>query len=332
MVKIFQTYLIEITIFLMLAIVAFITFSSLVIADNGLFISQRVLLLNTIFISILLEALPFVIIGVLLAGTIQVFVKESTIQNMIPKNRVFAVIGSCIVGSLFPACECGIVPIVRRLVAKGLPIFAGIGFMLTGPLINPIVTASTYMAFGHDFRMAVLRITLGFFIALIIGIIISLLFRQSQLKINNVQQEIEGNKPQNIMIRLKQMLLHAIDEFFYISKFLIIGALLAAFVQTYIPTKDLFEVGESFATSLSIMMGLAYLLSLCSEADAFIAASFSHLFPTAALLGFLIYGPMLDLKNTIMLFATFKARFVMILMLIITLTVFVSLMIIQLWI
>jgi uncharacterized protein len=80
--------------------------------------------LNTIFLSILIEALPFVLIGVLIAGFIQIFVTEDQIQRWIPKNKFLAVIMSCIVGALFPACECGIVPIVRRLVAKGVPIHA----------------------------------------------------------------------------------------------------------------------------------------------------------------------------------------------------------------
>jgi uncharacterized membrane protein YraQ (UPF0718 family) len=78
--------------------------------------------LNTIFLSILIEALPFVLIGVLIAGVIQIFVTEEHIQRWIPKNKTMAVIMSCVVGALFPACECGIVPIVRRLVSKGVPI------------------------------------------------------------------------------------------------------------------------------------------------------------------------------------------------------------------
>jgi uncharacterized membrane protein YraQ (UPF0718 family) len=117
---------------------------------------------------------------------------------------------------------------------------------------------------------------------------------------------------------VKAMLEHTIDEFFDMGKFLIIGAILAAFVQTYISTKSILGLGEGILASTLVMMGLAYLLSLCSEADAFIAASFRHLFPTTSLLGFLIYGPMLDLKNTIMMMAVFNIRFVIVLMIIIT--------------
>lgn len=92
---------------------------------------------------------------------------------------------SCSIGALFPACECGIVPIVRRLVAKGVPIHAGIGFLLTGPIINPIVILSTYMAFGNDARMVGLRMMLGFVVAVIVALMISILFKGSQLKKTN---------------------------------------------------------------------------------------------------------------------------------------------------
>ena len=105
---------------------------------------------NTIFLSILIEALPFVLVGVLIAGFIQIFITEDHLKRWIPKNKILAVFVSCIVGAIFPACECGIVPIVRRLIAKGVPIYAGVGFLLTGPLINQIVIFSTYVAFGND--------------------------------------------------------------------------------------------------------------------------------------------------------------------------------------
>jgi uncharacterized membrane protein YraQ (UPF0718 family) len=110
---------------------------------SNLFIPESLLTFNMIFLSILLEAIPFVLIGVFIAGIIQVFVTEEHLKNLIPKNKLLAVIMSCFIGALFPACECGIVPIVRRLIAKGVPLFAGVGFLLTGPLINPIVVFST---------------------------------------------------------------------------------------------------------------------------------------------------------------------------------------------
>lgn len=324
----------EIIGFILLGIAFLLLFLNDRLTMSKFLFSESMLTFNMIFISILIEAIPFVLIGVFIAGIIQVFVSENHIRRLIPKNKVLAVIMSCFLGALFPACECGIVPIVRRLVGKGVPLFAGIGFLLTGPLINPIVVFSTYMAFGEDVKIAFLRMSLGLLIALIIAGIVCLLFKNNQLKRGKGSFEYEDHKAfsQPFNRRIKAMFEHAIDEFFDMAKYLIIGAILASFVQTYISTKSIIGLGEGLFGSTLVMMGLAYILSLCSEADAFIAASFSHLFSETSLLGFLIYGPMLDLKNTIMLMAVFKFRFVIVLMIIITATVFGILLLAHLWI
>ena len=285
--------------------------------------------LHTIFLSILIEALPFVLIGVLIAGTIQIFVTEEQIQRFIPKNKYLAVIMSCILGALFPACECGIVPIVRRLVSKGVPIHAAIGFMLTGPLINPVVIASTFMAFGNDFKIAGLRMGVGFFVALLVAFAVSGLFKGTQLKEEISIHKTGQSTNQSFIDKFWSMLTHSIDEFFDMGKYLIMGAFLAAFVQTYMPARSLLETGDGAISSLLVMMGLAYVLSLCSEADAFIGASFSSLFPTHSILGFLIFGPMIDLKNTLMMVSVFRFKFVMgVLALVITI-VFTTLLLLQ---
>lgn len=279
--------------------------------------------MNTIFLSILIEAIPFVLIGVLIAGFIQIFITEDHIKRWIPKNKFMASTMSCVVGGLFPACECGIVPIVRRLVAKGVPIYAGVGFLLTGPLINPIVILSTYMAFGNDLRMAMLRMGVGFFVALVIALIISAFFKSNQLKsaMNKVEQPASNTK-EPFMNRISGMLKHSVDEFFFMGKYLIIGAFVAAYLQTYVSASSLFLFGDGIVGSTVVMMGLAYFLSLCSEADAFIGASFRNLFPSTSILAFLVYGPMIDLKNTIMLLSVFRIGFVIVLFVLITVFVF----------
>jgi uncharacterized protein len=286
--------------------------------------------LNTIFLSILIEALPFVLIGVLIAGMIQIFVTEEHIQRWIPKNKVLAIIVSCIIGALFPACECGIVPIVRRLIGKGVPVPAAIGFMLTGPLINPIVIASTYMAFGNDFKIAGLRMGLGFFVALMVALVVGFIFKGNQLKSSIVTRSSNTfTKNESFITKFWSMLTHSIDEFFDMGKYLVMGAFLAAFVQTYLPAKALLEAGSGTVSSLAVMMGLAYVLSLCSEADAFIGASFSNIFPTSAILGFLIFGPMMDLKNTLMMLSVFRVKFVFSVLALIISIIFITIMLAQ---
>lgn len=282
--------------------------------------------LNTIFLSILIEAFPFVLIGVLIAGMIQIFVTEDHISKWIPKNKYMAVIMSCSVGALFPACECGIVPIIRRLVGKGVPVAAAIGFMLTGPLINPIVIASTYMAFGNDFKIAALRMGFGFVIAILVALMVGALFKGTQFKSSISIANHSHAKKQSFLEKFWAMLQHSIDEFFDMAKYLIAGAFLAALVQTYMPAKTLLEIGSGTASSLAVMMGLAYFLSLCSEADAFIGASFNSIFPSTSILGFLIFGPMIDLKNTLMMLSVFRFKFVMTVLALVAATVFTTLM------
>ncbi|WP_391559577.1 permease [Robertmurraya sp.] len=329
---------IEITGAVLLGCILFLVFTGgdfMKVLDGANFsIPSSLLSLNTIFLSILIEAIPFVLIGVLISGMIQVFVTEDHIRQWIPKNRFMAVLMSCVIGGLFPACECGIVPIVRRLVSKGVPVFAGVGFLLTGPIINPIVIISTYMAFGNDAKIAGLRMILGFVVAMIVALIISITFRGSQLKQGNMMIPIaltNASKPP-VSKRIRQMLEHSIDEFFDMGKYLILGAFFAAFVQTYVSMKSIVDIGDGVASSSLVMMGIAYLLSLCSEADAFIAASFRNLFPVTSLLAFLVYGPMLDLKNTIMMLGVFRIRFVLVLIFLITVVVFGSVMVVHTWI
>jgi uncharacterized membrane protein YraQ (UPF0718 family) len=200
--------------------------------------------------------------------------------------------------------------------------------MLTGPLINPIVIASTYMAFGNDIKIAGLRMGLGFLVALFVSFTISMFVKGTQLK-----EEIKHVHVQTIKrpfsAKLWSMLTHSIDEFFDMGKYLILGALLASIVQTYMPARTLLETGNGILSSLLVMMGLAFVLSLCSEADAFIGASFSSLFPTHSILGFLIFGPMIDLKNTLMMMSVFRFKFVLNLLALVASLVFITLLFVQ---
>ncbi len=324
------------TIFILMVILFLfqpITINSISFNENML--PSSIYQLNTIFLSIIIEAIPFVLIGVFIAGFIQIFLTEEQISRWIPKNKFSAILMSCSLGALFPACECGIVPIVRRLIGKGVPIYAGIGFLLTGPIINPIVIFSTYMAFGNDLKMAGLRMLLGFVVALIVAFLVSLFFKGNQMHSTistSSHHHHHHHSPGSFSQKIADMLRHSIDEFFDMGKYLILGAFLASVVQTYVSSSWLLEIGGGTISSILVMMGLGYLLSLCSEADAFIAASFRNLFSGGSLLAFLVYGPMIDLKNTFMMLAVFRVRFVMVLILFITVTVFISTLVVYNWV
>ncbi|RAM15557.1 permease, partial [Listeria ivanovii] len=150
--------------------------------------------MNTIFISILIEALPFVLIGVFIAGFIQMFISEKFIARVIPKNKFLAVIVGSLIGVFFPSCECGIVPIVRNLLAKGVPLHAGIAFMLTAPIINPVVLFSTYVAFGSTWEVPLLRVAGSLVVALVVGNIIAYFYKGTGLKDRFLKYEAAGEK------------------------------------------------------------------------------------------------------------------------------------------
>ncbi|MCY8795125.1 permease [Bacillus inaquosorum] len=268
--------------------------------------------LNSIFISILIEAIPFILIGVILSGIIQMFVSEEIIARIMPKNRFLAVLFGALAGVLFPACECGIIPITRRLLLKGVPLHAGVAFMLTAPIINPIVLFSTYIAFGNRWSVVFYRGGLALAVSLIIGIILSYQFKDNQL-LKPDEPGHHHHHHHTLLQKLGGTLRHAIDEFFSVGKYLIIGAFIAAAMQTYVKTSTLLAIGQNDVSSSLVMMGLAFVLSLCSEVDAFIASSFSSTFSLGSLIAFLVFGAMVDIKNLLMMLAAFKKRFVFLL-------------------
>lgn len=288
--------------------------------------------LTTIFLSIIIEALPFVLIGVLASSLIHLFISEELISRIIPRRRFGRLFIAALLGILFPICECGIVLVVRRLIQKGVPLSTGITFMLAVPIINPVVAASTHMAFPH-IPMLYYRMGGAFIIAVLIGAIIELFFNRPNDYLREMPKkndfcgehllQIElKTKKQTIFQKLFALLTHAGDDLLVMGKFLIMGSFLAALIQTTVSRELLVSIGQGEASSIVVMMLLAYGLSICSEADAFVASSFSATFIPASLTAFLLYGPMTDIKNTLMMLACFKAKFVAIWLALITITVF----------
>ncbi len=283
--------------------------------------------LNTIFISIIIEAFPFVLIGVFISGIIQMFVTDQMIAKIVPKNRVLAVLYGSLIGALFPSCECGIIPIVHRLLKKGVPLHVAIPFMLTGPIINPIVLFSTFIAFGNNWQMVWYRAGFAIIIAFIIGIILSYQYKGTQL-LDEDEHDHHHEHATTLWQKFVGTLNHAVEEFFSVGKYLIIGAFIAASMQIFVKTSVLMDLGQTKATSSLVMMLLAGILSLCSEADAFIAASFRGTFSTSSLVAFLLIGPMVDIKNLLMMYHTFKKKFIAVLILYIFVLVFISSMLV----
>ncbi len=285
---------------------------------------------NTIFLSIILEAIPFILIGVFLSAIIQSFVSENTIRRFLPRNPYLAVIPAALLGIIFPVCECAIVPVVRRLIKKGMPSHVGIVFMLSAPIINPVVYASTYYAFKGSPEMANARIVVAFISTILIGFIIYRQFKGETILKSNDEHEHhqhhhhEGNK-------FLETFYHASDELFDTGKYLFIGAFLASLFQAFFDRNALLSIGTNQTIAPGVMMGFAYVLSVCSSADAFVASSFASTFSKGALLAFLVFGPMIDIKNTFMLFAFFKKRMALFIIMVTPIVVYLCVYIFQLF-
>lgn len=271
---------------------------------------------STIFTSVIIEAMPFIMLGTLLSAIIQVCVSEEMILKLIPKNKFFGIFIASIIGIIFPVCECGIIPIATKLVKKGMPKSIAITFMLAVPIINPITIMATYYAFYNKPEVIFIRCICGVVNSMLIGYIISVVEEDNDIlcedkKMNNKKCicGCEDNKSYN-KSKLSDIINHTSIEFYEIGRYLIIGALLSAAFQVVLSKNTIMILGKHYILSVLVMIVMAYVLSICSSADAFIAKAFLGQFTFGAIITFLLFGPMLDIKNTIMLLGNFKRKFV----------------------
>lgn len=288
-------------------------------------------------IAIFLEAAPFLLIGSVLSALIEVFVHQERLAKWLPKNALASSSLGILGGMALPTCECGAVPIARRFLLKGIPPGPAMAYMLSAPVINPLVLLATYVAFQGDASMVLWR---ACFVA-VPALILSFLWRTRDphdlLKKSAHRAPVSSchghsHGPDGLceagengfpagQSRWRSLLQTATSEFLAMGKYLVIGCLAAAFFKTFLPWQVLSTIQSSLFVSVGVFMGLAVLLSICSEADAFVAASFVS-FPAAAKLSFIALGPMVDLKLMGMYFAVFRKKVAASLILIPTATIF----------
>lgn len=313
----FKTY-----IFIFLIIFSFTALSAFSLLDFSIS-SQYLTTLNkfyTVFISILIEGIPFILIGSFVSALIQIYVSKEFIIKVLPHNIFLSCIIAAFAGIIFPICDCGTIPIVKGFIRKKVPTAACITFLLSAPIVNPIAIISTVYAFQDMKYVVIYRIFSGIIIAILIGLIIHFFTRDNPNILKNntdplscecaiCSDSYEDSKASIDILR--NIFFHTIDEFFNIGKFMIIGAFISSIFQTIVYFDSNLYFPNDNRTSLLIMILLAFLLSVCSTSDAFIAKGFLKLFSLNSVMGFLVVGPMLDIKNTFMLFGNFKKTFVL---------------------
>lgn len=291
------------------------------------------------FLALMLEALPFMVIGSLAGGLIEVFVPEGLIERLFENRRKRAVLVAGAMGLVFPVCECAIIPVVRRLLGKGIPFSAAITFLLAGPIVNPIVAISTAVAYQYSWPHVLIRLGSGYLIAVVVGLVMNIFFNRQKGLLPQVERQNSkvscgcghehGSHKYSLPIRLRHALEHAADDFLEVGKYLVIGGFLAAFTRTTVSMETFASLMESPLLAIILMMFLAIALNLCSEADAFISASFQGLLPGSSQMAFMVLGPMLDIKLIIMYFGLFKKQAITSLVLLVFSAVLATMLLLQ---
>lgn len=306
------------TLGLLLLIVGAIFGDALTAGGGRLFLAQRFQTFVTIFLGIFIEAAPFLLVGSLVSGFIAVFVDQAILERYLPQRALPAALSGAALGLFFPVCECGVVPVTRRLYEKGLPMSIGIAFLLAAPVVNPVVLISTYAAFGWG---PVLwgRVGFSFLVATVVGLLFHLA-QSREVLLPTIgaahaaaccghDHTTAGGQSRGA--RIQSSLMTAGDDFLDMARYLIIGSLLAAAMQTLVPQTTLLAIGQGPVLSVLGMQALAFVLSVCSTVDAFLALAFSGAFTTGSLISFLTFGPMVDIKSSLMFLSVFQRRIVL---------------------
>lgn len=317
----------------------------------------------TLFLSLLVEAIPFLLLGVLLSSLLLFFVDERKLAEKLPKNPLLGALVGSLVGFLFPVCECGNVPVARRLIMQGAPTPVAIGFLLAAPTINPIVIWATWAAFRDQPEIVVLRVILSLLIATIIGFTFSFQkdltpivqpalarylkynspHRTPKTEISQTKPEKEQSKVSSLLRsgtyilgdksgtaipmesiaidgdvtqgskktraqKWQQVIDNTVQELRELGGVLILGSAIAAAIQILAPRTLILSLGSGPVSSISAMLVLATVVSICSTVDSFFALSFASTFTTGSLLAFLVFGPMIDLKGIGLMLSIFKPK------------------------
>lgn len=298
------------------------------------------------FLSILFEGAPFILLGTLISGFIDVYLPAGTMDRFLPKNKFLAVIVAGLLGAVFPVCECAVVPVIRRLVKKGLPVSCALTYMLAAPIVNPITALSTWKAFqGQGAAMMTGgRMALGFLVAVLVGLVVSRMRLSSVLK-PKLAESLAASEPTPAQEassccghdhehghehhedgccghehshhhehgdqRLVAALRSAMKDFVDVAVYFTIGLAITALFNTGIApgAEWLDKVAGNPVGAPAALMFLAFILSLCSTSDAFIAATL-HKFSWGAKLAFLTFGPMMDVKLLFLYQTVLRRRFI----------------------
>lgn len=262
--------------------------------------------LITLMTSVIIEALPFVIVGILLSVVVQVWVPDGWLARLLPKSGWLRRVYISFLGVFFPVCECGNVPLARGLMVRGFTVAESMTFLLAAPILNPITIITTQQAFPNDPGILWSRIIAAFAIANIVGWLYSRHRRATDLLDPKFAATCRQHGKDHKHNRRAESFRLFNREANNLLPALFVGAFLAALIQTVVPRSVLFSIGGDPMWSIAAMMLLAFIVSICSNVDAFFALAFSNSFTSGSLVSFLVFGPMIDIKMLNLMKTTFK--------------------------
>lgn len=263
----------------------------------------------TLSISVIVESMPFVVLGIVLSIAVQVWVPDTWIMRVLPKNPFLRRAAISFIGVFLPVCECGNVPLARGLMVKGFTVSESMTFLLAAPIINPITIITTHQAFGWDDGILVGRIVGGFVIANLIGWLFSRHPDQDSLLTAKFARECRlPDAHDHGVSRWQESVALFRRESSVILPALFIGAVAAGAIQSLVPRSVLVSLGSNPLWSVLAMMVLAFVISVCSNVDAFFILPFASTFMPGSIVSFLVFGPIIDIKMLALLRTTFTAR------------------------
>ncbi|MEU1973130.1 permease [Microbacterium sp. NPDC019599] len=275
----------------------------------------------TLALSVLIESLPFVVLGVVLSIVVQVWVPPGVLERWMPRRAWARRAVLSLLGMVVPVCECGNVPFARGLLMRGFTVPETLTFLIAAPIVNPIVIITTHQAFGFDDGILIARLLGGYAIANLIGWLYSrhpdpdaLLTDRFKATCDVVLHEPGG--------RGRRSLAQFVVELRAVLPALVVGSALAGAVQVLIPRDALLAIGSDPALSIIAMMVLAMVVSICSNVDAFFALSFASTFTPGSIVAFLLVGPLVDVKMLALLRTTFTTRVLVGLVVVVVLSAF----------
>ncbi len=271
---------------------------------DGVAGSARLATAGTVFCGVFLQAVPFLVLGVVISGLIAAFVSAERLARWLPKNAAAAVLTAGVAGAALPGCECGSVPVARRLFGDGSVGAAALTFMLSAPAINPVVLVATAVAFPGHPAMVLARCLASLATAVVMGVLWSRWGRPGWVSRRLPQSHDENDSRWTVFTEAAR------HDFLQAGSYLVIGAAAAATLRILVPPWVFEHLAGHLLVGVVAMALLAFVLALCSEADAFVAASLT-LVPLVPRLVFLVVGPAVDVKLVAMQAGLFGRGFAM---------------------